>query len=37
VESTRGIAIIRAPDKGQAYEHIIEAGLMRAKCAPEQF
>lgn len=37
VESTRGIAIVRAPDKGQAYQHIIEASLIRAKCTPEQF
>lgn len=35
VESTRGIAIIRAPDKGQAYQHIIEAGLTRAACTQE--
>lgn len=37
VESTRGIAIVRAPDKGQAYQHIIEADLMRARCFSERF
>lgn len=37
VESTRGVAIIRAPDKGQAYQHIIEADLLQAQCRSEPF
>ncbi len=37
VESTRGIAIIRAPDKGQAYQRIIEADLVQADCRAEPF
>lgn len=37
VESTRGIAIIRAPDKGQSYQRIIEADLHQADCRSEPF
>ncbi|CFX31279.1 conserved exported protein of unknown function [Candidatus Filomicrobium marinum] len=37
VESSRGIAIIRAPDKGEAYNHLIEADLRRARCSWEPF
>jgi uncharacterized membrane protein len=37
VASTRGVAIIRAPDKGQAYQRIIEADLLRAHCRSEPF
>jgi len=36
IESTRGIAIVRAPDKGLAYQSIIEADLIRASCTAEQ-
>lgn len=33
VAATRGIVIVRGPDKGQSYEREVEAGLKSARCS----
>ncbi len=37
VESARGIAIVQAPDRGEAYRPFVEATLAAARCRAEAF
>lgn len=37
VAATRGIVVVRAPDKGFAYQHHVEAVLKDARCTPRSF
>jgi hypothetical protein len=37
VAATRGIVIVRGPDKGQSYEREVEAGLKSARCSGRSY
>ncbi len=37
VSSVEGIAVLRAPDKGVAYQQVVESQIARATCRPGKF